>query len=229
MWLCVSLLSGATFDYKNLNCLEINLSNQTLETLEKFLLEENTDRKWVNNQECFDNIKPCYQKANKRISVKYVDECEKYELYYDCIGVRQKRDGSLLVIENSGKRYRICKPELYDIAIEERRKKQNAINQEGFFQIFERKYRDFSDVSEERIRLREKQRHKENIQTQLDADRIPPSERTCFMCKCNLAWRNRPDVDIAHCGPYIRMGVPENTPPDTAKRVGDSCLKDKNS
>ena len=24
-------------DYKNLNCLEINLSNQTLETLEKFL------------------------------------------------------------------------------------------------------------------------------------------------------------------------------------------------
>lgn len=103
MWLCVSLLSGATFDYKNLNCLEINLSNQTLET-------------------------------------------------------------------------------------------------------------------EERIRLREKQRHhKENIQAQLDTDHIPPSERTCFMCKCNLAWRNRPDVDIAHCGPYMRMGVPENTPPDTAK------------
>ncbi len=59
--------------------------------------------------------------------------------------------------------------------------------------------------------------HKENIQAQLDTDHIPPSERTCFMCKCNLAWRNRPDVDIAHCGPYMRMGVPENTPPDTAK------------
>lgn len=132
MWLCVSLLSGATFDYKNLNCLEINLSNQTLETLEKFLLEENTDRKWVNNQECFDNIKPCYQKANKRISVKYVDECEKCELYYDCIGVRQKRDGSLLVIENSGKRYRICKPELYDIAIEERRKNKMQLIKKGF-------------------------------------------------------------------------------------------------
>ena len=43
--------SQAALVYKNLNCLEINLSNQTLESVEKFLLEENTDRIWFNNQE----------------------------------------------------------------------------------------------------------------------------------------------------------------------------------
>lgn len=57
-------------DYKNLNCLEINLSNQTLESVEKFLLEENKDRIWFNNQEYFNSIEPRYEKANKRIKVK---------------------------------------------------------------------------------------------------------------------------------------------------------------
>ena len=48
--------SQATLVYKNLNCLEINLSNQTLESVEKFLLEENTDRIWFNNQEYYERI-----------------------------------------------------------------------------------------------------------------------------------------------------------------------------
>ena len=56
--------SQATLVYKNLNCLEINLSNQTLESVEKFLLEENTDRIWFNNQEY------CIW-ANNRIGQKY--------------------------------------------------------------------------------------------------------------------------------------------------------------
>lgn len=108
-------------DYKNLNCLEINLSNQTLESVEKFLLEENTDRIWFNNQEYFDSIEPRYEMANKRIEVKNEDECKMCELYNSCVGVRAKESGSILVIENSGKRYRICKPEQYDVAVEDKR------------------------------------------------------------------------------------------------------------
>ena len=108
-------------DYKNLNCLEINLSNQTLESVEKFLLEDNTDRIWFNNQEYFYSIEPRYEMANKRIEVKNEDECKMCELYNSCVGVRAKESGSILVIENSGKRYRICKPEQYDVAVEDKR------------------------------------------------------------------------------------------------------------
>ena len=209
-------------DYKNLNCLEINLSNQTLESVEKFLLEDNTDRIWFNNQEYFDSIEPRYEMANKRIKVKNEDECKMCELYYSCVGVRAKESGSILVIENSGKRYRICKLEQYDVAIEDKHNRlkeaedrRNAYNQESSYSMYKRRYREFLDATEENTRPWEKQRLTEDLQAQLDASRIPPSERTCFMCKRNLTWWNRND-GIAHCGAYYSMGVPKKTPPDTA-------------
>lgn len=149
-------------DYKNLNCLEINLSNQTLESVEKFLLEENKDRIWFNNQECFDSIEPRYEKANKRIKVKNEDECKECELYYSCVGVRSKESGSILVIENSGNRYRICKLEQYYVAVEERRnrlkeaeERRNAFNQVSSYPMYKQKYREFADASEGRTRFRE--------------------------------------------------------------------------
>lgn len=210
-------------DYKNLNSLEINLSNQTLESVEKFLLEENKDRIWFNNQEYFDSIEPRYEKANKRIKVKNEDECKECELYYSCVGVRSKESGSILVIENSGNRYRICKLEQYDVAVEERRNRlketedrRNAFNQVPSYPMYKQMSREFADASEERTRLREEQRQTEDLQAQFDASRIPPSKRTCFMCECNLAWQNRSN-NVAHCGAYKRMGVPRKTPPDTAK------------
>lgn len=211
-------------DYNNLNCLEIDLSKQTLESVERFLLEVNTDRKWINNQTYFDSIEPRYQKANKRIALKNEDECKECELFFSCVEVRSKESGSILVIENSGKRYRICKPEDYDVAIEERHnrlkeaeERRYAVNQESFYPIYKRRYREVSDVSEERLRLREEQRQNENLLVQHETPQIPPDERTCFMCKRNLAWDSRPDENIAHCGPYKNMGVPQKTPPDTAK------------
>lgn len=210
-------------DYKNLNCLEINLSNQTLESVEKFLLEENKDRIWFNNQEYFNSIEPRYEKANKCIKVKNEDECKECELYYSCVGVRSKESGSILVIENSGNRYRICKLEQYDVAIEEKHNRskeaedrRNAFNQVPSYPMYKQKYREFADASKESTRIREEQRHTEDLQAQFDASSIPPSKRTCFMCKCNLAWRNRSN-NVAHCGAYMRMGVPQKTPPDTAK------------
>lgn len=144
--------------------------------------------------------------------------------FFSCVGVRSKESGSILVIENSGKRYRICKPEDYDVAIEERHnrlkeaeERRYAVNQESFCPIYKWRYREVSDGSEERLRLREEQRQNENLLVQHEAPQIPPDERTCFMCKRNLAWYSRPDENIAHCGPYKNMGVPQKTPPDTAK------------
>ena len=114
--------------------------------------------------------------ANKRIEVKNEDECKMCELYNSCVGVRAKESGSILVIENSGKRYRICKPEQYDVAVEDKR---NSL-----------------------------------------------SERTCFMCKRNLTWWKSND-GMAHCGAYYSMGVPQKTPPDSAKRAMDLSRNNK--
>ena len=191
--------------------------------MEKFLLEENKDRIWFNNQEYFNSIEPRYEKANKRIKVKNEDECKECELYYYCVGVRSKGSGSILVIENSGNRYRICKLEQYDVAVEERRnrlkeaeERRNAFNKVPSYPMYKQKSREFVDVLEESTRLKMEQRHTENLQAQFDASRIPPSKRTCFMCKRNLAWQNSYN-DVAHCGAYMSMGVPRKTPPDTAK------------
>ena len=98
-------------DYKNLNCLEIDLSKQSLETIEKFLLESNADRKWLNNQSYFEGIVPRYQKANRVIEVKDEEFCASCELKDSCSGVKPKGSYTPLVIENSGRKYRICKPE----------------------------------------------------------------------------------------------------------------------
>ena len=213
-----------TIDYKNLNCLEIDLSKQTLESVERFLLEENTDRKWINNQTYFDSIEPCYQKANKRINVKNEDECKGCELYCACVGVKSKGSGSILVVENSGKCYRICKPEDYDVAIEERRnrlkeveERRNAVNQEKLLPIYGKENREATDATEERPMPLEEQRQKEILQEQHETPQIPPDERTCFMCKRNLAWCCRSDECIAHCGSFKSMGVSSKTPPDMAK------------
>ena len=164
-------------------------------------MEENKDRIWFNNQECIDSIEPRYEKANNRIKVKNEDECKECELYYSCVGIRSKESGSILVIENSGNRYRICKLEQYDVAVEERRnrlkeaeERRNAFNQVSSYPMYKQKYREFADASEGRTRFREKQRQTEDLHAQFDASSIPPSKRTCFMCKCNLAWRNRSNL-----------------------------------
>lgn len=70
-------------DYKNLNCLEIDLSKQSLETVEQFLLESNADRKWLNNQSYFENIVPRYQKANRIAYEIATTNADKEKVYSD--------------------------------------------------------------------------------------------------------------------------------------------------
>ena len=101
-----------TLDYKNLNCLEVDLSNQTLETLEQFLIKSVEDRKWLNNEDYFSRIDETYRKAGKAVRVVNESECGKCELGDDCCAVMKSH--SPLVIENSGNRYRLCKTELYE-------------------------------------------------------------------------------------------------------------------
>lgn len=103
-----------TFDYKNLNCLEIDLSNQNLNSIENFLLNTTTDRKWLNNQTYFDNIELLYKQKNKIVRLKNEQDCISCKIQHKCVPDIQKSYYSPLIIENGGNRYRLCKIEEYE-------------------------------------------------------------------------------------------------------------------
>lgn len=98
-------------DYKNMSCLEIDLSGQKLETLEDFLLNSSADRKWVNNENYFSRIESTYAQANKNIRIVNRLECAKCSFSNDCCGVKIKNSNRLLSIENNGCEYLLCKPD----------------------------------------------------------------------------------------------------------------------
>lgn len=178
-------------DYKNLNCLEIDLSNQTLETVENFLLNSAEDRKWLNNETFFRSIESAYSERGKVVRVTDESKCIVCSHRYNCVAVKQ--NGRIMFISNSGVTYRLCKLELLNI---DQTKPPNH-----------------QDIRPPQIKtdLAKPQPPKEVVERI-----IPPEERTCFMCRSNLDWMCR-DSSMAHCGPYPSMGVPKNTPPDTAK------------
>ena len=67
-------------DYHNLTCLEVDLSNQTLETLEQFLLSSNADRRWINNEVYFNEIESIYRSRGKSVKVASETDCQQCNL-----------------------------------------------------------------------------------------------------------------------------------------------------
>lgn len=177
-------------DYKNLNCLEIDLSNQTLESLESFLLNSSQNRKWLNNEEYFRSIERLYQAHGKIVRLTEETSCNYCDIKYNCCAITL--DGKIINITNNGNIYRLCKPELL------------ARNKERCY----KKRLDKLTI--------ESAQNKQQIPQETTSQIIPPENRTCFMCKSNLDWMCQ-DRQMAHCGPYPSMGVPRNTPPETAK------------
>ena len=180
-----------TLDYKNLNCLEVDLSNQTLETLEQFLIKSVEDRKWLNNEDYFSRIDETYRKTGKAVRVVNESECGKCELGDDCCAV--KKSHSPLVIENSGNRYRLCKTELYE---QEKEALRLRIMEE------EQERQERLAWQQEQKRLQEERRRKR----EKDKPTIAPDQRSCFNCQSNLSWANR--GGWANCGCYISLGLP---------------------
>lgn len=152
-------------DYNNLSCLEIDLSDQKLETLSDFLLNSKENRKWVNNENYFGEIEETYTRAGKNIRVVDYNECKKCPVFKNCCGVRAKNSETPILIENSGRQFRICKP---DVLVQRKEEHQRLL-----------------EAAERRL---ERERYDE-----LEAFR-DPSERTCFDCKSNLTWMNKKGV-----------------------------------
>ena len=207
-------------DYKNLNCIEIDLSSQTLETLRNFLLNSDKDKKWLNNQSYFEHIETKYAEHGKLVKVINEIDCQKCKLKARCCGVRTNSSSPPIIIENSGQSYRVCKSNDYESAckqFEESIRNAQFYNKER--QFFDGKFIPKEENLQTGIlqstnsieRIRE-QAELEEVETA----KIPPEHRTCFMCRNNLEWMCRAN-NYAHCGLYARMGVPKNTPPDSAK------------
>lgn len=221
-------------DYKNLNCIEIDLSSQTLESLHNFLLNSNECRKWLNNQAYFDKIESTYSQHDKSVKVINEKDCINCPIKNICCGIRLKGDThSILIIENSGYRYRVCKTKDYEnrkrqIDKEQQQAKMRKLLQEQ--ELRKQHEREKLQTTEleriETININETKliRTEQDELTSIYESNINPDSRTCFMCKSNLDWMCRND-GYAHCGPYKNLGVPKNTPPDTAKNCRNFRVK----
>ena len=212
-------------DYRNLTCIEIDLSNQSLESLEKFLLSSTEDRKWINSEDYFNRIEETYNKAGKAIKIVDEAECEQCNLRYDCCAVTQSYFP--LVIENSGIRYRLCKTEFYE-------QKQKAMKER--LEEEERARKEWLEWQKEQRRLQEERQREERMQEERNGITPAPictsamvypsdegmtvigtEQRNCLNCQSNLTWANRDGW--ANCGGYISLGLPrQRVDPEYAKQ-----------
>lgn len=197
-------------DYKNMNCLEIDLSNQSLETLESFLLSSSKDRKWMNNVTYFSQVGSLYNKAGKPVRVVDESECRQCELgcSYHCAGVpvySLTGINQYLVIEESGHKYRLCKSELFQNyqqeyeRIKSENERKERIKEKERLEAEARKKKEEEElkisIEKRKAELAEKSRIIDEQEALSD-----PSSRTCFQCEYNLQWANR--NGYANCGAW---------------------------
>lgn len=215
-------------DYHNLTCLEIDLSGQTLESLEDFLMTSSENRRWINNENYFNRIEKTYHNANKAVKVISESICRYCELKDSCCAVKQNYYP--IQIENNGQRFRICKIKEYNRLSEAR--KQQRLRNEQLHKEEKLCSREFKD----KIFRQNRQTHpitiKENdnistiyrkqhefeqqtVHSTIDNNN-EPHERSCFDCEINLAWANK--GGMANCGCYRRLGIKPTIKPDYAQK-----------
>lgn len=194
-----------TVDYKNLSCLEIDLSNQDFDSLENFLLSSKDERRWINNDIYFHCIENKYKKEGKTVKVvSENDHCSQCELKHSCCAVMTPHvEYAPLSIENNGQKYRICDIGQYEKAIETLRRQYPQ----------------------------EKQYYKQSpgeTKNCLSKTERSVSERSCFNCKSNIEYKNKGD-GWAHCGLTLSSKLPKDgkVPPDYAKKCNRFKFKMK--
>ena len=112
-------------DYNNLTCLEIDLSRQTLDTLEGFLITSEENKTWVNNEIYFSQIEDVYRKANKAITLVDESFCLSCEIKDVCCAVKQGHYSKMPIqISHDGQKYRMCKNDDYECQLQLYREEQ---------------------------------------------------------------------------------------------------------
>lgn len=214
-------------DYSNLTCIEVDLSSQSLESLEHFLLFSDEDKRWVNNIDYFSRIESLYHQRGKEVRLVAETACLQCPLSKVCCAVKSpSHQSDILTIENNGRQFRLCKTEAFNDGQERLRQKREA--DEARAQAERLRREEEQRLREEKKRLREArdQERRRKIEENSQKKRLLEKEmweamrekydceRTCYECEHNLSWKTK--GDYAHCGCYTTMGVPKQTPPDYA-------------
>jgi len=211
-------------DYKNLNCIEIDLSKQTLEGLETFLLDKKDNRKWINNDDYFNYIEEYYHSKGKNVKIKNILECQSCPLYF-CEGAKPKNSIQPLILENGGTQYKLCKVDSFNSQIE-RIQENKRREQEEMQARMEMEQQEQMD-EQERIRKEEEMRQQNMLERQrIKEERLAnPDDKlnglSCFNCKYNLKWANR--NGNANCSMANRLGLQPTHSPEVAK----DCIRYK--
>ena len=217
-------------NYNNLNCLEVDLSNQSLESLEDFLLSSANDRTWVNNAYYFDQLEEVYQKHGKTIKVVSMDECQNCTLASSCCAVKSNSGyNTPLNIKNNGRIFRLCKTDEFYRKLEEQ--KQKRLQEEQRRLLKEQRRKESEDarlvnwMTEKSSTIQTNQMASHKPQVIYQAQLINESEcndsttRTCYDCKMNLTYMSKDG--FAFCGSSSSLKTPQRPNPDYAK----SCTK----
>lgn len=202
--------------YHNLSCLEIDLSNQTLESLENFLFSSSENRRWINNEIYFNGIEEKYQKANKPIKLKNEEDCTLCKVKHSCCAVKDKC-GYPILINNNGNIFRLCKTNDFNDLIKKEENidtnqdcartnnlennlisNQNTIHQKGH-------------NADKRLEIYNQKRYQFSHHKRV----FNPDEKSCFNCQYNLNWANK--HGYANCGIYHTLGIPQKIDPSYAK------------
>lgn len=210
-------------DYHNLNCLEIDLSGQTLESLEDFLMLSSENRRWINNENYFNRIEKTYHNANKAVRVISESNCRNCKIKNSCCAIKQNYHP--IRIENNGQTFRICKIEEYNRlseALKQQSLRYEQLHKNEEYRIQNLKYKTFRQ-DKQSITIKENDHiHTKNInhseteqKTIISTITKDSYERSCFDCELNLTWANK--GGMANCGCYSRLGIKPEIKPDYAK------------
>lgn len=220
-------------DYHNLTCLEIDLSGQTLESLEEFLMTSSRDRRWINNENYFNRIEKTYHNANKAVKVISESDCRHCGLKDSCCAIKQNYYP--MQIENNGQTFRICKIEEYNRLSEAY--KQQRIQEEQLRQNEELLLKELEETKQDKQSTAIK--GKDNIYTSSQRNSVKIQKttvpivnnnddshiRSCFNCELNLTWANK--GGMANCGCYSRLGIKPTVNPNYAQKCKMFTLKNK--
>lgn len=192
--------------YNNLSCMEIDLANQTLESLEEFLLSSSKDRIWKNNEIYFNGIEEKYKKANKPIILKNESDCNLCKLKRNCCAVIDpSNSGYPILIKHNGNTYRLCKKEDFDKISEQHNTKEQKRHT-----IIHSNDSYIKEVKPQKI-IHSQESYNSKYSPTPIANKIPIQDRSCFNCCNNLKWANK--NGLARCGIYESLHIsPMNRP-----------------
>ena len=183
-------------DYNNLTCLEVDLSGQSLDTLEQFLMTSDENKRWVNNKNYFNQIEDDYRET---ITMVEESSCMSCGIKDICCAVKESHfPQNPIRISHNGQIYRMCLNEEYDEQLrfyqeeqEYREEEKERIEIEKYNNIqVQRTINNEIPISSLLTPCEPKEKQSVILaQHPIVEDNI--QERSCYACEKYLSWGSR--------------------------------------